>query len=120
VISTPPLPCSNRFSVLEIHEVVESIPELRKDEVVHKYPPNPSSNIPTTPRIPKWEKQIIQSLVINLLEEGPNSLSLPIQLVTLDTMLEVGTNMLVDSGATGDFIDSNFVRKHNLPTRNRS
>ena len=59
-------------------------------------------------------------LIINSLEKGPTSLQLPIHLQTTDTMLEFGTKALVDTGATGDFIDADFVEKQGLPTRTLS
>ncbi|KDR64955.1 hypothetical protein GALMADRAFT_82489, partial [Galerina marginata CBS 339.88] len=51
---------------------------------------------------------------------GPTSLILPIRLKTTDTMAEAGTNALGDTGATGDFIDEDYVKELGLPTRNLS
>jgi hypothetical protein len=46
-----------------------------------------------------------------------NSLSLKVQLETTDTAETISVDALVDSGATGLFIDSEFVKKHRLTTR---
>ncbi|KDR67898.1 hypothetical protein GALMADRAFT_31232, partial [Galerina marginata CBS 339.88] len=37
-----------------------------------------------------------------------------------DTMVEAGTNALGDTGATGDFIDKDYIKELGLPTRNLS
>ncbi|KAF9542355.1 hypothetical protein CPC08DRAFT_619672, partial [Agrocybe pediades] len=42
---------------------------------------------------------------------------LPIHLKSTDTMIEAGCKALVDTGASGDFIDEDFVIRSNLPTR---
>ena len=49
-------------------------------------------------------------LVLNSLEKGPRCIMIPIHLKTTDTLEEV------NSGATGDFIDEEFVEHAKLPT----
>ena len=44
----------------------------------------------------------------------------PIHLKTTDTMEESSTECMVDTGATGDFIDRDFVANNKLPTRKLS
>ena len=61
-----------------------------------------------------------QKLVIRSLEEGPNCIMVPIHLKTTDTMEEASTEAMVDTGATGDFIDQDFVAQAKLPTRKLS
>jgi len=41
---------------------------------------------------------------------------LPIHLKTMDTMEETSTEAMVDTGATGDFIDQDFIAQAKLPT----
>jgi len=55
-------------------------------------------------------------LVIRSLELGLKSIMLPIHLKTTDTMEESSTKAIVDTGATGDFIDQDFVTQAKLPT----
>jgi len=103
VSRAPLLLSSNRFSVLEIIE-----PKI--DEDAQK--PNTPTLLPTEPRKlhrPKWEKQIKRKLVIRSLELDAKCIMLPIHLKTTDTMEETSTEAMVDTGATGDFIDQDFV-----------
>jgi len=59
-------------------------------------------------------------LVLNSLEEGPDVFMIPIHLKTMDTLEEVNSEAMVDSGATGDFIDEEFVECAKLPTHRLS
>jgi hypothetical protein len=59
-------------------------------------------------------------LVLNSLEEGPRCILIPVHLKTTDTLQEVNSEAMVDSGATGDFIDEDFVERAKLPTRRLS
>jgi hypothetical protein len=59
-------------------------------------------------------------LVLNSLEEGPRCILIPVHLKTTDTLQEVNSEAMVDSGATGDFIDEDFVEQAKLPTRRLS
>ena len=61
-----------------------------------------------------------QRLVINSLDEGPRCILIPVHLRTTDTMQEVNSEAMVDCGATGDFIDEEFVQRTELPTRRLS
>jgi len=95
---------SNRFSVLEIAE-------LKVDEDAQELPkaPAPLPAEPHNPRRPKWEKQMKRKLVIRSLKAGPKCIMLPIHLKTTDTMEESSMEAMVDTSATGDFIDQDFV-----------
>ena len=75
---------------------------------------------PHKPHQPKWERRLSPKLVICSLEEGPNCIMVPIHLRTTDTMKESSTECMVDTGATGDFIDQDFVTNNKLPTRKLS
>lgn len=112
----PPLLSSNRFSALSIHDVPDSVEGAVSDEDAQPVPkPKPSPV-----RRPKWERLLSSKLVIRSLEEGPNSIRIPVHLRTTDTLEEVNTNALVDCGATGDFIDEGFVERSKIPTRKLS
>jgi len=110
VSRAPPLLSNNRFSVLEITE-----PKVDEDA----QEPDTPALLPTKPcklRQPKWEKRIKRKLVIHLLELDVKCIMLPIHLKTMDTMEETSTEAMVDTGATGDFIDQDFVTQAKLPT----
>src|SRR6266704_5458451 len=55
-------------------------------------------------------------LVIRSLEAGPKCIMLPIHLKTTDTMEESSTEAMVDTSATGDFINQDFITHAKLPT----
>jgi len=78
---------------------------------------------PTEPRKlrrPKLEKRIKCKLVIHSLELDLKCIMLVIHLKTTDTMEETSMEAMVDTGATGDFIDQDFVTQAKLPTRKLS
>lgn len=98
----PPLLNSNRFSVLDVAE-----PETENDEDAQTTSePSPvPTEFPRPPRRPKWEKQLSQKLVIRSLDQGPTCIIVRTHLKTTDTMEETAAGAMVDTGATGDFID---------------
>ena len=107
----------NRFSVLH----VDSIPEIK--EPVENPPVIPPKNNPPAPsrkRKPNWEKRILDHLVIDTLDkkEGRRrSLTLKIELQTTDTAETKSVTALLYSGATGMFIDREYVKKNSFTTR---
>ena len=111
--SAPPPLSSNRFSALEIYDVPDVLQGETSEEDAQ---PNPPTDI-RKPRRPKWERRLSPKLIIRSLEEGPNCIMLPIHLKTTDTLEEASTEAMVDTGATGDFIDRDFVEQAKLPTR---
>ena len=62
----------------------------------------------------KWK------LIICSLELGPKSIMLLIHFKTTDTMEESSTEAMVDTRATGDFIDQDFVAQAKLLTHKLS
>ena len=64
-----------------------------------------------TPKVqkPKWEKALPESYTISAIGES-NSLKLKVELKTTDTSERKSVNSLVDSGATGEFIDRDYVK----------
>ena len=73
------------------------------------------------PRRKRWERfaprQYISSAATS---RERTSLKVDIQLTTTDEGLHLRTRALIDSGATGSFIDSGFIAKHRLPTKRLS
>lgn len=114
---TPSLACRNRFSVLQVDndDNSEPIPTVKA--------------VPITPEPPerlfprrKWEKtRLPRHFVISSSETpSPNSIDLDIELRTTDTGAEIRTKALVDSGATGSFIDRDFVARNGIATKRLS
>ena len=63
------------------------------------------------PRIwkPKWEKALPEKCTILAIGES-NSLKLKVKLETTDTSERKSVNSLVDSGATGELINHDYVK----------
>ena len=93
--------------------------ESDEDAQPPKTPPPAAARAPR-PRRPRWEKRMHERLVINNLDEGPRCILIPVHLKTTDTMQELNSEAMVDCGATGDFVDEEFVKRANLPTRSLS
>ena len=114
---TPSLSAYNRFSVLH----VDSIPEIKEPvENPPVVPPKTNPPAPSCKRKPNWEKHIPDHLVIDTLDEKEGrrrSLTLKIELQTTDTAETKSVTALLDSGATGMFIDREYVKKSGFTTR---
>jgi len=114
VSRAPLLLSSNQFSILEIIE-----PKIDEDAQKPDTPTLPPTELCKL-RQPKWEKRIKRKLVIRSLELDAKCIMLPIHLKMTDTMEETSTEAMVDTSATGDFIDQDFVARAKLPTRKLS
>jgi len=72
------------------------------------------------PRKPKWEKRLPKRLSVNTLDAHGTLIILPIEVSTTDTSEVHSIKVLLDSGATGNFIDRDFVRTKGINTRSIS
>ena len=68
--------------------------------------------IPSPPKKqkPKWEKALPEKFTIATTEGTPNSLNLKVEIETTDTAEKKTITALVDSGATGEFIDRQYAK----------
>ena len=100
--STPSLENFNRFSVLDVDDDYNEL-SMPPIEVV---PPPPPLSDYLPPRTP-WERKRLPKAFVRSAEVAPlpNSLDLDVELRTTDTGVDFRTRALVDSGATGSFID---------------
>ena len=99
--SAPWLLLVNRFAVLDIEEVNTDI-----REPIDAPPLSPSTPDRTAqPRKPKWEKRLSKQLSVNILDARGMLIILPIEVSTTDTSKVHSVKVLLDSGATGNFID---------------
>jgi len=76
--------------------------------------------ISTPLRKPKWERRLPKLLSISALDARGTSLLLPVKIGTMDTSKLYSVKALLDSGATGSFIDRDFVRSKEINTRTLS
>jgi len=78
--------------------------------------PSPDPPIPAPLRKPKWEKRLPKLFAISTLDARGTSLLLPVEIGTTDTSELHSVKALLDSGATGSFIDRDFVRSKGMNT----
>ena len=110
---TPSLATHNRYSVLPVDD---------DDDVEYTAisdPPRPA--VPPKPPIPKlerWERRLPKQFVVSAIAptSSASSLDLNITIKTTDIGREFNLSALVDSGATGSFIDQAFVEENNIAT----
>jgi hypothetical protein len=110
----PPLSSKNCFATLLVEEVYELNSIFSTDAIT-----NDSKAIPTPPNTPKWEKQLPEHYVISSTPSS-NSLKLNVSMQTLDTREVVASLALLDCGATGLFVNGEFMKAKNLMTRKLS
>ena len=108
----PPLPSNNRFHVLEVEEIKEisSTPQVTPSE--NKTEPSKREK-----RLPKWERRLPKKLTIAATSPGPTSLYLRVEIESTETQRKQGVRALVDCGATGLFIDREYVSSNRIPTK---
>jgi len=112
---TPPLPDDNQFSALGSPEPGTSSDLEDTPLEVPKVQPPPVVELRRLCR-PKWERRMAPKLVIRSLEKDPRCIMVPTHLKTMDTMEEASTEAMVNTGATGDFVNQDFVNQAKLPT----
>jgi len=82
-------------------------PNTIDSELTDAPPPNPPVSAPL--RKPKWEKRLPKLLSISILDAQGTSLLLPVEIGTTDTSELHSVKALLDCGATGSFINRDFV-----------
>jgi len=104
----------NRFTVLNVEKVNTDICEPID------VPPLSTPVRTALPWRPKWEKRLSRRLSANTLNARGTSIILSIEIGTTDTSEVHSIKALLDSGATGNFIDKDFVRTKGISTWNIS
>src|SRR6266436_4990229 len=54
--------------------------------------------------------------ILSMSKNSPHSLNIQVELTSLTSLTSISTSMLLDSGATGMFINQSFMQKHQLET----
>ena len=104
----------SRYSVLSIDPIDNTVPTPNSFPVQDTPPTTPPS--PKQLKRPRWEQRLPSMFKISSVEPL-RLLHLPIELETTDTMERKAVQALLDSGATGCFIDRDFVQRNGLNTR---
>jgi hypothetical protein len=115
VTGASPLPSSNRFDVLEVEEINEL-------SSASQIAPSEGTTEPSKKerRLPKWERRLPKKLTIAATAPGPTSLYLRVEIESTETQRKHGVRALVDCGATGLFIDREYVKSNRIPTKKLS
>jgi hypothetical protein len=104
---TTPLTCINQFQRLVVEETSEDNSES---------PLVLEATCERQPKRPQWERRLPKQPKIGAAEVGPNSLYLRVEIESTDTQWKYGVRALVDSGATGLFIDREYIKLNQIPT----
>jgi len=102
----------NRFAVLDVEEVNTDVCEPIDTPLLSPSDPDRT----TQPWKPKWEKRLPKRLSVNTLDAHGTSIILPIEVSTTNTSEVHSIKALLDSGATGNFIDRDFVQMKGINT----
>jgi len=105
--AAPPAPPTNRFQGLLVEEVSENVPAP---------PAITKTACERPPKQPQWERRLPKQPRIGAAEVGPRSLYLRVEVESIETQRKYGVRALVDSGATGLFIDREYVKSNQIPT----
>jgi hypothetical protein len=116
VNTAPSLPVHNRFSILNSESTITQFTQSEKLLPVALHPPDPGRLKTPFYRRPAWEKRLPARYVLAATPSS-KSLSLKVSIQTTDTGEVFATPALVDCGATGQFMDAEFVRRNRLTTR---
>jgi len=100
----------NKFTVLTIED-----PNTIDSELIDA--PSPNSPVPAPLRKPKWEKRLPKLFTISALDARGTSLLLQVEIGTTDTSKLHSVKALLDSRATGSFINRDFVCSKEMNTR---
>src|SRR6266536_419313 len=110
---TPSLLTRNRFTPLaRILDSEDELSSIEQETVLDL----PKLTSPNRKRRPKWERHLPPHYVIAS-TPGERSLELPVEIQMTDTGQRVQTPALLDTGATGLFADTAFVRENGFTTR---
>ena len=94
---------NNRFSCLDIEEIDDKISEQQVSQDVLSHITKKTWTSPL--QLPNWEKKLPKKLRIAA-TPSPHSLDLKVEIQTTDTVETAMVTTLLDSGATGLFLDT--------------
>src|SRR5260221_2606813 len=81
------------------------------------FPTSQSNESKAAPREIKKPLAVVPPPAIYVLSKNsPHSLNIQVELTSLTSLASISTSTLLDSGATGMFINWSFVQKHQLET----
>ena len=102
----------NRFTVLNIEEI-----NTNDSEPANTFPSFSAPMVNTTSWKPKWKKQLPKQLFANALDAYRTFLVLLVEISTTNTSKLHSVKILLDCGATSNFIDCDFVHFKEINTQ---
>jgi len=108
----PQSPLVNRFAILDVEEVNTDIHEPIDTLSLFLFTPDRVAQL----QRPKWERKLPKQLSANTLDTHGMSIIFLIEISTTDTNKIHSVKVLLDSGATSNFIDQDFVRTKDIST----
>jgi len=113
VRGVPSLSVHNRFAVLENTPPLDTFEVSKPLELQTEATPNPK---PRKRSIPRWERRLPKKYVLAATPSA-KSLSIKVELQTTDTAEVKSSLALIDSGATGKFLDKKWVEEQHIATK---
>jgi hypothetical protein len=111
---------SNRFACLDVNnDVRDTIDESTTENAPEPIRTEDAYTPPPSIRIPKWERKLPKRMVIDA-NTSSQQLQLEVELQTTDTERTFRLHCLLDCGASGLFLDKDYVARHQIPTRKLS
>lgn len=110
----PLLESNNRFTCLSSESTDSS--EVNDSDSTDELTEDKQTPSTSRPRIPKWERRLPNRYVVASTPTA-RSLNLKVEIQTTDFGEVFATDALVDCGATGLFIDTEYVKKKCLTVR---
>jgi hypothetical protein len=92
--------------------------EVARDEPEVTPLPRPTPSRPVYIRRAAWERRLPDRYVIAATSD--NSIHIQVEIETTTTCVKRSTSALIDSGATGLFMDTEYARANDIPTRSLS
>src|SRR3981189_2765052 len=113
VNSTPLLSLHNQYACLVVDQCEDATSIFDCVKVVPQ--PSPPPQKVARIRLANWERCLPKKFIIAT-TPSQNSLHIDVEIETTDTAMKRNMSALVDCGATGLFIDTEYVRLNNLST----
>jgi len=107
----PPAHLPNCYQTLAVEETLDNAPDTFVEA---------EATCAKRPRRLQWERRLPLVPEIGATELRRNSLHLRVEVESTENQQKYGIRTLVDSGATGVFIDREYVKSNQIPTRKLS
>src|SRR3981189_1697982 len=110
----PPLSSQNRYACLVVDQCEDATSVFDCAKVVPQLSPPPQKI--ACIRLANWERRLPKKFVIAT-TPSDNLLNIDVKIEMTDMAMKGNTSALVDCGATGLFVDTEYVRLNNISTR---